>query len=218
MMIRQGMLVIITTTAIVICGCDKPAPPPTIATKPPAEATQPAGPTTQELLNGPYKRVSLTPIPFWARVPESWENKIPKGTTLNFLEGPGPDGGTIQISLENGTLVPSEDILKNLLKRAQKNADANKDKFRLFQIKQMGETQVMEEQTSFTNPQDPQQQLIDWKLTFFVHRDIDYATYVVDVLGLPAGRFEQSKELIGKIFGSITYDPAAANPVSPASP
>jgi len=180
----------------------------------PADATQPASPTTQELLTGPYKRVALTPIPFFARVPQSWDNKVPEGTHLNFLEGPGPNGSQIQISLETGTHVPA-DLLKNVLDRAKKAADADPKKVRLFQIKPLGDMQVMEQQNFFTGADDPRQRWIDWKLTFFVHGDIDYATYIVDVLGLPEQRFDQSKELLQKIFDSITYDPTAAAPSAP---
>ena len=205
---RHGWIGAGIVVAALLAGCDKPAPPPVVSSKPPTQATQPAGPTTQELLNGPYKHIALTPTPFSAKAPESWQNKIPEGANLNFLQGPGPGGGEIQISLEIGKTVPSE-LIKSILDHAQKAADADKQKVRLFQIRKMGDIQVMEEQNLFTGDG---QQMIDWKLTFFVHRDIDYATYVVDLLGLPVDQFEASKPLLQKVFDSITYDPTAAIP------
>jgi hypothetical protein len=190
---------------MVALGCDRSPTPPKIAEKP-AEPTAPTTPTTQELLTGPYKRITLLPLPFSARIPQSWETKTPEGTQLNFLQGPGPDGKEIQISLDVGTPLKPEQ-LKNVLEGARKAADRDKKMYRSFQIRKMGDMQVMDEQRIFPNSDHPDQPLIDWKLTFFVQRDLDYAPYVIDVLGLTEDRFEQSKELLAKIFDSIQYEP-----------
>jgi hypothetical protein len=48
---------------------------------------------------------------------------------------------------------------------------------------------------------------MDWKVTYFVHTELDYGQYVVDVIGLTAGQYEQSKDLLRKIFDSIAYQP-----------
>ena len=203
-MMRHGWFGVSCVAMLISLGCEKSPAPPKPSEKP-AEKAVVSTPTTQELMSGPYKRVLLSPLPFYARVPQSWENKMMEGTTLNFLQGSGPDGQDVQISLVIGTPVKSES-LKNVLARAQRDADKDKNTYREFHIRQIGDIQVMEEQKLFTSTDNPREQLIDWKMTFFVPRDLDYAPYVVDVLGMTTERFEKSKDLLKKISDSIEYE------------
>src|SRR5581483_1689340 len=143
-MIRQGWLAGALAVMTLTLACDRsPTAVTTLPQKP--ASTLPAGPTTQELLAGPYKKVSLTPLPMSAQVPQSWEVKMPEGTDFTFLEGPGPDGQMIQISLELGTPQTPEK-LKNILTHAQRDADNDKQTYRLFRIKNVGDIQVIEQQ------------------------------------------------------------------------
>jgi hypothetical protein len=192
---RIGVFCVILALA---AGCGKGPEQVTLPAKP---AAQPAGPTTQELLDGPYKKVWLTPLALTARVPQSWDLKTPEGTTLHLLQGPGPDGQDIQISLEVGTAI-KPDQLKNVLQGAQKNADKDKAHIREFKIKQIGDMQAMEEQRIFDDPSKPQEQLVDWKITCFAQRDLDLVPYVIEI-GLPSARFDRCKELLQKILDSV---------------
>jgi hypothetical protein len=165
----------------------------------------PPVPTTQELMTGPYKRVLLLPLPLSAQVPKSWDCTTPEGTQMTFLEGPAPGGRSIRISLEIGrTIKPDE--LKNILEGAKRAAAKSKDKVQL-DIRSIGDAQVLEERRLNSAATTPQDQPMDWKVTYFVHTELDYGQYVVDVIGLTAGQYEQSKDLLRKIFDSITYQP-----------
>ena len=193
-----GMLCIVWAVA----GCGRAPQAPAIPQK--SASTQPAGPTTQELLDGPYKKVWLTPLALTARVPQSWDLKTPEGTTLHLLQGPAPDGADVQISLEVGTAI-KPDQFKNVLQGAQRNAEKDKAHIREFKIKQIGQMQAMEEQRIYEDPSNPQLQLIDWKITCFAQRDLDVVPYVIEV-GLPSARFERCHELLQKILDSIEPD------------
>ncbi len=210
-MIRQGWFVIFCAVMISAMGCGKAPTLPKLPEKQPAEAAPATAPTTQDLINGPYKKISLAPLPLLAQVPQSWDVKTPPGTHLAFLQGPSPDGSDIQISLEVGTpLAP--DRLQNVLDRAQRAADQDKKLYRAFEIKKVGDTKIMEEQKPFSGGENSQQQLVEWKMTYFVHGDINYTAYVLDIPGLSADQLEQSHVLLQKIFDSITYDSNAAAP------
>ena len=91
--------------------------------------------------------------------------------------------------------------------RAQRQADKDKQSVLKFQIRRLGDVQVMEEQRRAPGI-DGSQSSIDWKLTFFVPRDLDNAIYVVEILGLNQQRFEKSKALLEKILDSIEYTPS----------
>jgi hypothetical protein len=187
--------------AMIALGCDRSPDLPKLPAK---TAKMPTVPTTQELMSWPYKTVALTPLPFSAKVPESWENKTPQGTTLNFLQGPLPDGQDVQISLEVGSSM-TPDQLKNVLQGGKREADKDKQTIRKFDIHPVGEVQAMEQQRVLTSRDQPEQ-VIDWRVTFFVQRDLDVETYVVDILGLNEDRFEKSKDLLQKILDSIAYE------------
>jgi len=208
----RGCVLVMLVGMISAIGCDKAPTPPRAAERPPAEPA-PAAPTTQELMSGTYKKVPLSPLPFSASVPQSWETKIPEGTTITVLHGPGIDGLDIQMTLEVGNFArgvagqsPTE-TLESILARAKKAAEKDKTNVRLFDIKTVGDIKVMEEQRLFTGAGSPQQ-LIDWKITYFVHRDLNYAPNVINILGLTTDRFEQNKDLLRKIIDSIQYDPS----------
>ena len=131
---------------------------------------------------------------------------MPEGTKLTFLQGPGPDGQDIRISLEIGrSLTPDE--LAHVLDGARRASTKPSNKLRLFNVRDMGDTKVLEEQKVVSDSANSQEQSIDWKITYFVHRDINIVPYSLDVLGMTAGQFDQSKDLLRKIIDSIVYEP-----------
>jgi hypothetical protein len=194
---------------ILALGCDRSRAPMKIpdGSASNTSSTAPAVPTTQKLMDGPYKTVKLDPLPLTASVPESWDNKVPEGTHLNFLQGPALDGMDVQLSLEPGSSMRPDQV-KNVLQGAKKEADKDKQNVRKFEIRQMGDVQAMEEQRILSNPDNPRQQAIDWRITYFVPRDIDTNSYTVEVLGLSQDRFEKCQPLLRKIIDSIEYSPS----------
>src|SRR5687768_6292650 len=76
-------------------GCDDSAKPPALSETPiKTEKPEPKKPTTQEILEGPRKRIPLQLIPFSAEVPESWGVKVrgEREFSVSILEGPMIDG------------------------------------------------------------------------------------------------------------------------------
>lgn len=212
-MIRQGRPIWgLLLGTIVSAGCDRPpAPPP--ATERTSRSTQPAEPapavpTTQELMSGPYKKLALAPLPLSASVPKSWEIYVPEGARMTFLQGPGLGGQSVRISLETGAPVPAS-RLPGLLDGAKKAAEKNKLNTRLCEVRAVGDTQILEEQKLYHPSDNPQQSMIEWRVTYFVHRELDYAPYVLDVLGLTSAQYDESKDLLRKIFDTIAHDPAS---------
>ena len=114
-MIRHGWLGVYVAAVVLAIGCERSPTP--IKLPENSKSSAPSAPTTQTLMEGPYRKVMLTPLPLSARVPESWDNKMPEGMHLNFLQGPAPDGLDVQLSLEIGSSLTSEQ-LKNVLQGA----------------------------------------------------------------------------------------------------
>jgi hypothetical protein len=154
-------------------------------------------------MTGAYKRVLLTPLPFSAQVPQSWDVKSEAG--IAFLQGPIPGNRTIQISLEVGRFI-KPDELKNILEGAKRAAAKDKDKVHL-ELRTEGDVQVLEERRLNSATTAPADQPMDWKVTYFVHGELDYSQFVLDVLGLTADQYTQSKDLLRKIFDSVVYQP-----------
>jgi len=205
-MIRQGWMIVLLAGMTLAWGCEKSSPP-KVMEKPPTDVeVVPPPPTTQELMSGKYKKLPLTPLPLTAEVPESWSVETTKGTTLTTLEGPGIDGRKIQMSLTIGTPMTA-DRLKNVLDGIKRAATRESQSNRSIQVRDAGDVKILEEQRTFAGATQPDEQTHDWKVTYFVHTELDYSQYVVDVIGLTAGQYEQSKDLLRKIFDSITYQP-----------
>jgi hypothetical protein len=191
-----------------LAGCEKQPTPPV-----PSEAapqTQPSVyatslPTTQELLGGSYKEVSLTPLPFKAKIPQSWKVEMLAGTSDSLLHGPGPTGNEIRITL-NVSMSLTPDRLELLLQGAKRSSEKDKDKTLLCEVRKSGEVQILEMQRIIPATTQPADQPIDWKLTYFVPHNLDYESYSLNVLGMSYGQYGPSKELLRKIFDSVTYN------------
>jgi hypothetical protein len=148
----------------------------------------------------------LTPLPLAAQVPLSWEVKtLEGGSGMTFLQGPVPGGRTIQISLEVGRSI-KPDELKNILEGAKRAAAKDKEHVQL-DLRTEGDLQVLEERKLLSATASPQEQLMEWKVTYFAHGELDYSQFVLDVLGLNAEQYAQSKDLLRKIFDSVVYQP-----------
>lgn len=207
-MIRSSRVVvrcIFSAGILLLCSCDKSSAPPRITAKAPTDVAATPAPTTQELMSGPYKKITLTPLPLSAQVPQSWDIATVPNTQISLLKGPGIDGRDIEISLQVGTSL-NPDQLKNVLEGATRASTRASKNLRLFKIRDMDDMKVMEEQRTFVSPELPAEQLIDWKVTYFIHRDLDYSPMVINALGMTLSQFEQSKDLLRKIIDSIVYE------------
>ena len=195
--------------AALLVGCDKGPDVPRITSNPASQpaAPPPSAPTTQELMSGTYKRISLAPLPLAAQVPQSWETAVPEGTHMTVLDGPAPGGSTARVSLEMGPRIRA-DKLDRILDGAKKEADKEKLTTILCDVRTVGDMKVLEEQKRFHAATAPQETLIEWKVTYFLRRDDDFSPYTLNIIGLNEPQFEQSKQLLRKIIDSVVYDPA----------
>ena len=214
----QGWLGLATVLCIAL-GCEKSAPPPPppqanqappSATEEPASAPAPA-PTTQELMNGKYKTIALTPLPLTVTAPESWEWKslaVKDNPELRLLNGPTPDGSTARITLLTGSSVSPEklEVYLNGAKRA-----ATRESNVTCNVRSAGDMKILEVEKipAFSSVTET---YVDWKITCFVRGDLDYASYTLDVIGLTPAQLEKSKDLYRKVFDSLAYK-APANPL-----
>jgi hypothetical protein len=201
-MIRRGWLLIVCMVGTL--SCDKAPPPPRIAQTQAAndEPASPPPPTTQELMSGPYKTVNLSPLPLSAQVPESWECKTLQGSQMSVLQGPAPGGSYVLISLETSESFPP-DKLDGMLEAAKKISESEKKTTLLCAVRQTNGMKILETQNLRASTTQPDKTNVDWTITCFVRRDVDYAGYALNVY-MPQPQFDQTKELISKIFDSVT--------------
>jgi hypothetical protein len=95
-----------------------------------------------------------------------------------------------------------------MLDGAKKEAAKDPKNTLLCQVREAKGMKVLEMQNLLTSTTQPDLVNVDWKITFFVRQDVDYANYAL-VIYLPESQFEQSKDLIRKIVDSVTYQAPA---------
>jgi hypothetical protein len=72
------------------------------------QAAKKAGPTTQDLLNGPKKHLRLAGMPFSMDVPSSWDLQSLADGALITLTGPATSGEiNIQLVAQSGQALPA---------------------------------------------------------------------------------------------------------------
>jgi hypothetical protein len=206
-------------------GCDEaPVAPPELLKEPPRE-TQPPRPTTQALLEGPRKRLTLGVIPLAVRAPASWGVKHLDGTNLTMLEGPTPTGDvSIQLSERPLTSAAKFDVLVNGAKRELEQFPAT---IKMAELRAIGRAKVLERQRigrmPTTSPDDEPGTTLSppfsWTITVFVPRGADYETYELSFIGLTADQYETDKVLLRSIIESLTVDggDATTAPVNAAT-
>lgn len=187
-------------------GCGKSAAPmPESPTTQSSDAAQ-TGPTTQEFMAAPFVEITLGPLPLRAKVPRSWGIEDIHGTDITLLHGPGPAGNQLDIQL-SVLISMTPQRVDLMLKAAQR--DAKKDPATILcNVKQNNtDMQVLELQRRIKSTTQPDDQAIDWKITYFVQNGLNYDAYVLSVNGLTQGKYEQSKDLLRRIIDSVTYVP-----------
>jgi len=197
---------------IIAIGCDTRSAPPSVSES--APSTAPASrPTTQELLDGPRKKISLLPLPLRAEAPASWQVKS-LTENLFFLEGPAPSGD-VQIQLAERTS-QTADKLERLFKAAKRDA-ASHPAGTQVDIRQLGNVRVFDVQRVIKRdatavlPADPSAssgpgKFIDWSITYFTPRGSDFAAYELHFFNLSADQFDSDKEFLQKILDSVTTE------------
>ena len=192
-------------------GCDDgPAvpPPPPVAPRPDPNAPPPR-PTTQELTDGPHRRINLTPAPLSADVPQSWkldQTDLGGGKTVYFLAGPAP-AGDVEITLSRQPDVDG-DFINALLKTVR--AEAAVDPNALVELRDRGAVRVLEQRwieapstTATTGAAAP---TVRWGLSYFVPSGLDYRWYKLSFPDLTREQYEANRAFLEKIIFSLKIE------------
>jgi hypothetical protein len=206
----QGWIALLMGALVASSGCEKEKIPPVVSQTQPAEPEAPPEqaaprPTAQELMSGPYKKLVLAPLPLAAQVPQSWEARTLPESSTSFLLGPGPGETDIRIALRIGSpIVPNR--LEIMLGGMQKEA-ASQPALRTIIVRSVGEMKVLEERSPGKLSNE-----VNWRITYFVRRDLDYAPYFLDVLGLTESQLADAEPLLRKVIDSIVYEAPKKSP------
>jgi hypothetical protein len=200
-------------------GCDDTsAPPPHLVADQPAAKpveAEPTRPTTQELLQGPRKPVSLGDLPLTVRAPGGWALKTLANTTHVLLEGPTPSGeATIQLNVRP---VINAQKLEMIVNGAKKELEQFPKSIKMVELRQITGAQVLERQRVGEMPRalpddDPNvkpSRPFNWTITVFVARGAKHDAYELNFVGLTENQYEMDKPLLRGIIDSITVQSAA---------
>ncbi len=206
------------TAAMGIAGCDNSPPPPKNlpTTSETPTTTAPSRPTTQELLNGPTKKLSLGVIPFSITVPQSWEMKT-TGDGLAFLEGPTP-AGDVQIQLAKRHNQLSAQDVEALIRAAKKEADAHPESKRTATVRETPSFRILDRQsigTPMTVPvTDPNgkptvQQITpyQWTVLLLLPRGKNFEAYELSFYDLTLDQYKADKDFLQKILDTVIDEP-----------
>ena len=221
-------------------ACDEAPlpPPPTVETPTTAPAatdesqpSEPDRPTTQALLTGPRKQVTLASLPLTAKVPESWTVEPIGAGTVTLLHGPTPSG-TAQIQLSHRPFVKREQF-DALLAGARKEMSQNPQTVQAVDTWQVtGGARAMERRSVgrpmpalptdplSTQPAAPRTGY-SWTITYFVPAGEGFDTYELNFVGLTREQYEADQRLLRGIIGSVEHtglpSPASTAPAASAS-
>jgi hypothetical protein len=220
--IRMRLLPLAACIALVcMVGCEQepPMPPwdePQLHEPEPEPEPEPERPTAEQLLRGPRQRIQLEPLPLAVHAPEGWEVRALRGQVV-FLQGPTP-AGEVQIHLNSRPTMRS-DQFELLIAGARAELEENADILRL-ELEQIGNMQVLHRQVVEPLPENgfvPEPQPDDlevdlgtplrWTIAVFIPRNDHFEVYELNFIGLSVEQYEQDRELLDSIIGSLEYRP-----------
>ena len=222
--LASGAAVLLAGMIGVGSGCDDASdPPPHLVADQPAPKPIEAEvrPTTQELLEGPRKPVSLGELPLTVQAPKGWGLGTLSGTSHVLLQGPTPSGeASIQLKVRPTT---SAAKLEMIVSGAKKELERFPQSVTMVELRPIPGAQVLEQQRVGEMPRalpddDPSIKLsrpMNWTITVFVPRGADHDTYELNFIGLTADQYQTDKALLRGIIDSIAVQTAAeARPAS----
>ncbi|HEV7299745.1 MAG TPA: hypothetical protein VGN72_10300 [Tepidisphaeraceae bacterium] len=196
------------STAIILmlagAACDE-TPQAPLVLPPPEPATQPAPeperPTTQALLDGPRKRLSLEVLPLSLEVPESWQLQRIGGSTV--LTGPAPSSDvTIHLTTRSiGTeIIPLAE--KGAMDEAKQNPQANP----LAAGRSVNGIKIFERQSVGTAPLDDGTPTYRWIISAYGNGDKETSpVYELSFFMLTKGDFEKDRAFLYSIVDSMQW-------------
>lgn len=204
-------------------ACEEPPPMPVPTTEP---ATQPDRPTTQQLIDGPWKRTPIGYVPVSLELPEGWEVKtFGDASQFVFLEGPAPRDD-VKIQLAQRPTVTAERlqfIQEGAVVEKAENPHIRLDEFRKLGNVTVRERQVAGTPTSVPSMNDNGLPVTDtspafrWTITLFIPRDeTDFRSFELNFIGLTVNQFQADESFLRRMIDSMKYDETV--PVSTPTP
>jgi hypothetical protein len=226
-MSHRGRLFFCMMWGASLIGCDRhpapPTPPPTASAAP--ASPEPTRPTTQELLEGPYKKLPLPGMPLAVQVPAGW--KIEVEGSLTFLEGPTPTGNAmIQLAQRESR---SPDQVESLLRGIKREKDQHPDTIKRADLREVGDVKIVEQLSiskPITTPKldahgDAQldehgnirtltSTAAEWKLTVLVPYEKMFSEYELNFIDLTGEQYNVDKDFLQRIVSSLSYENSQA--------
>lgn len=196
---------------LALAGCeDRAQVPPEVLEQVRREQQQP---DLNQLLHGPQKRLTLTPLPISLEVPVSWE--LEKLGTITLLRGPTPSGEAMLQPLSRPTLTAEQ--VEMLLNAARRDRTQNPDRNPLAELRQLGSARVLERQI-LDDPQprkiideDGQTQTVTrtplrWYVQIFLPSGNDVTVYEINILNIDFEQYPQDEPLLRQIIASLRFE------------
>jgi hypothetical protein len=192
-------------------GCeDRPSVPPHVVEQVRQNQQQP---DPHQLLHGPRKRLTLTPVPISLEVPASWD--LEKLGTITLVRGPTPSGEAMLQPLTRPTLTGEQvEMLINAARR-DRAQDPHRNPF--AELRQLGSARVLERQI-LDAPQprkilDEQGETrsvtrtpLRWYVQVFVPQGNDAMVYELNILNIDFEQYPQDEELLRQIIASMQIE------------
>jgi len=208
----------ILSLLLLASGCDRSSQttaPSKTDTKPsttqPSTDTPTIRPTTQSLLEGKRKSLTLASLPLVMDVPESWTIESPTGDT-SWLQGPAPHGDVHIQMMSQGTPFTSS-TLALMDEQMKKDAAASQGKTNVKPLRNIGSGAKAREQLELSegtivsaDGTPSKARLMDWTITVYVPQDKNYTMNLLHFAMLPADQYQQDKDFLEKIVGSLKYE------------
>ncbi|MDW8261570.1 MAG: hypothetical protein RMJ35_03515 [Phycisphaerales bacterium] len=207
-------------TSFVAAGCEEPTELPAPATAPAEPADEPAirRPTTQQLVEGRWKTVTLSVLPITLEVPESWQQSAFSESGLLTLEGWTPSG---EVQLRFSARPPlTADKFEGFVNGARKAMEARGDRKLRFELHEKPGFKVLEQQFSEERramlATDAAGNLVEmegtplkWSFLIFLPDAEGYKSYELGFVELSLEHYERDKEFFQRVMSSLRHDGAA---------
>ncbi len=196
-------------------GCEDDSLPVSAPVEDPSTQIPPPAtrPTTQSILEGPRKAISLKLLPFTIEAPEAWkiENHDTRNESVTMLEGPMVnDEAHITLGLRE---TMSGEILRNYTNRLKKEDETLKKIGGSVTIREIGDIRIIDlrrpPSTASTKPsEDP----MEWRITLLYSSGLGHDQYELKFIGLTVESYEANKEWLTKMLDTLRYDDAGMPP------
>lgn len=188
--------------AAALAGCDD-TPEINLPPETPAEKAVPSRPTTQELLSGERRSVSLRYVPFSVQAPPSWKVDSLGGSVF-LLTGPTPSGeAQIQLSRRPPRTAKQVELL---VAGEKKEMAASNGQIRKVEFTERDGFKLLERQSVSPTTADPSKSMISWTLALFVGKGDGFEAFELNVLAMTEKQFEADEPLLRGIFDSLKVE------------